>query len=50
MIAVKHRSVPLGLKLHTTMGYVEIQPQVFAVMLSDENTLILETITLRSDA
>lgn len=38
--AVTQTSVPLGLKLHTAWGAVEIQPQVFAVLLGDDVVII----------
>lgn len=47
MAAVKQRSVHPSFKLHTAWGAIEVQPQIATVMPVDDNTPILERITLR---
>lgn len=46
IVAVKKNSVPLWIELHTTWVSVEGKPQKFAVMEGNDDTMILERITL----
>lgn len=41
MVAVKKKSVPLALRLHTAWRTVEVKPRVFAIMEGNANTLKL---------